>query len=167
MLQDTVHAVFQCWCHPFHAVRVPPKVLYQGQHVPAHLCASNAQSIRWRSTQTLYSQDTQCIYEIRGLQEEYLLPIAYVSVANPSPRRESQSGRSNVLSLLMTNTTFPLRKGSRATSPAKWQSHMLTWLVPTLRPFVRLVPDKTPIRLPSSIGLMLLPTPTLSLAGEF
>ena len=80
-------------------------------------------------------------------------------MANPSPSKCSSNGWSSVSSSPMARMTFPHLIELRATRPTKWRSHMLTLLVPTLRPFVKLLAGQIPVRLPSSIGSTPSPTP--------
>ena len=62
-MQVTIHTVYQCWCDPLYEPAVPAEGLHQGQHVLAHLCTSNAQSITLGTMQVLRPPDDQCICE--------------------------------------------------------------------------------------------------------
>ena len=78
-----------------------------------------------------------------------VLHMADRSSENPSPRSGSQAGWLSTLNMHTTSMTSPHQMGLRATRPARWLSHTLTWLVLTLRPSVRPPLGKPPAHFPS------------------
>ena len=123
--------IFQCWSHPLHETSSSPlslQGLYQVQRVSAHFCASNMQPNRWCSTETLVSTGHSV-----GMRD---VPVTSGKTALPSScclwqtspgqthlQAETQISWLSVQNLYTTNTTSPHWRGSRATRPAKWQSH--------------------------------------------
>ena len=103
----------------------------------------------------------------RKVPPSSLLLVADGSRANPFLRSGCLAGWSSALNMHMTNMISPSQRGSRATTLARSLSYMLTWLVVTHRPSVRLPLGNPSAHLPNIIGSTLSPTPMPSLAGEF